>query len=497
VSRPQVLRVLFLEDEPDDVILVRRELEQGGFTVETERVENRTELARALESGEWDLVLADYNLPGFSANEAVRMVRDAGGETPVILISGSIEEEMAVSAMRAGYHDFISKGRLARLVPAVERELREATERRKHAAVRRELRASETRFRELAEYIDDAFWISTPDKSRMLYVSPAFKEIWGIAPDILYEDPLRWLESVEPEDREGVDAVLPKQARERCEFQYRIRRPDGEVRWIWDRSFPIRNGEGEVVRVVGVAEDITNRITLEEQFLHSQKMEAVGRLAGGVAHDFNNLLTVIGGRTELLLADVPEGSPLREDLDEIRRAATQAASLTRRLLAFSKRQILQPRQIRVESVVGEMERMLQGLVGDSLGLEVELSDAPGFIRADPGQLEQVILNLVVNAREAIQGHGTIRIRTGRGTEGPGTPNPGRETITLQVSDDGEGIPDEVKRRIFEPFFTTKDEGTGLGLSTVFGIVDQAHGRVDVVSEVGRGTTFTIHFPAES
>lgn len=493
------LRVLFVEDTPDDALLVARELERGGFEVDAERVETLDGLQTALQDRAWDLVIGDYHLPGLPVARMVAAIREHDPDVPFLMVSGTVDEQAALEVMRAGAHDFLSKDRLERLIPALERELREAAVRRREAETRDQLALSEARFRLIAEHIEDTFWISAPDKSSFDYVSPAYETTWGRSRDSLYSNPKQWLESVHPEDRQRVSGALPAQPRGEFEERYRIVRPDGEVRWIWDRAFPVHDEDGRVARVVGVAEDITERVTLEERLLHSQKMEAVGRLAGGVAHDFNNLLTVIGGRADLLLMEVGHDSELREDVEEIQRAVRHASSLTRRLLAFSKRQILNLQRIRVEEVVGEMEQMARRIIGETVGLEVELSEAPGDVVADPGQLEQVILNLVVNAREALESAtGLIRIRTGRAAEdlAPLPPeSKGDPTwCTVEVADNGSGIAPHVLDRIFEPFFTTKREGTGLGLSTVFGIVDQLGGGIDVESEPGRGTRFRIHLP---
>ena len=493
------LRVLFIEDSPDDVLLIVRELRRGGFDPETRRVETPEELDAAFVEGGWDLIIADYHVPGFPPEVMMQTVREFEEDVPFLMVSGIVEEGAAIEVMRAGAHDFLSKDQLARLVPALERELRDSAIRRSQAGTRRDLEMSETRFREFAEHIRDVFWVSDPEKTEVEYVSPAYEEVWGRSREELYRDPMSWFEAVHPEDSDRVRADLALQTTGGYEVQYRILRPDGQVRWIWDRAFPILDDQGRAIRIVGTAEDITERKTLEQQLLHSQKMEAVGRLAGGVAHDFNNLLTVIGGRADLLMSEVSTDSVLREDVEEIQRAVRQASSLTRRLLAFSKRQILNLQDVSVESVIRDMERMVRRIIGEEVELEVALADDECEVRADPGQLEQVVLNLVVNARDALPpGSGRVRISTGRADEQFSPLDPGAASAarfcTLTVSDNGSGIPADVRERIFEPFYTTRAEGTGLGLSTVFGIVDQAGGRIDVQSSPGKGSTFMVYLP---
>jgi two-component system, cell cycle sensor histidine kinase and response regulator CckA len=264
------------------------------------------------------------------------------------------------------------------------------------------------------------------------------------------------------------------------------------------RFVPPGGGEPQVL---GVSVDVTERRALEQQLRQAQKMEAIGRLAGGIAHDFNNLLTVIGGHTQLLLMDLAEDSPLREDLDQIQGGVERAAALTRQLLAFSRKQILQPQLISLNDLVAGTERMLRRLIGEDVELISRLEPTLGPVLADPGQLEQVLMNLAVNARDAMPLGGKLIIETHDTVMGRGShlhPYLHEETpaVLLTVSDTGVGIPRDVQAHIFEPFFTTKGQGkgTGLGLATVYGIVKQSGGYIWVYSEEGRGTTFKIYLP---
>ena len=257
----------------------------------------------------------------------------------------------------------------------------------------------------------------------------------------------------------------------------------------------VRDADGKPGYVIGMAEDVTEQRQLEEQLRQSQKLEAIGRLAGGVAHDFNNMLTAIGGYTALALEHAETGSTLRSDLDEIRKATDRAALLTRQLLAFSRKQVLMPELLNLNGVVLELESMLRPLIGEDVALTTELDPALGPIEADPGQLHQVVMNLVVNARDAMPDGGGITIETANSDVGENDDaiEPGRY-VTLTVRDTGEGIDEPTLRQIFEPFFTTKDagKGTGLGLATVYGIVKQSGGYVAVESELGVGSAFTIY-----
>ncbi len=258
----------------------------------------------------------------------------------------------------------------------------------------------------------------------------------------------------------------------------------------------VRDADGKPDFAIGMAEDVTERKLLEEQLRQSQKLEAIGRLAGGVAHDFNNMLTAIGGYTAFALEHAAEGSPLEVDLDEIRKATDRAALLTRQLLAFSRKQVLSLELLNLNGIVVEMQSMLRPLIGEDIVLTTQLDPALGPIEADPGQLHQVVMNLVVNARDAMPNGGDLTIETANADVeeiGDGSIEPGRY-ITLTVRDAGDGIDEETLGQIFEPFFTTKDasKGTGLGLATVYGIVKQSGGYVEVESEVGVGSAFRIY-----
>uniref|UniRef100_Q01WP9 histidine kinase n=1 Tax=Solibacter usitatus (strain Ellin6076) TaxID=234267 RepID=Q01WP9_SOLUE len=363
------------------------------------------------------------------------------------------------------------------------------------------LRESEERFRQLAENIQEVFWMTADQK--ILYVSPAYERIWGRPRSALYEDPRSWIEAVHPDDRGQIlQAAKVIQKGGNYDETYRIQRPDGTVRWIHDHAFPVRDERGEIVRIVGTAEDITERRQLEEQYRQAQKMEAIGQLAGGVAHDFNNLLTVIHGYGSLLLAGKESTSGTSLAAQEIVLAAERAANLTRQLLAFGRRQVMQPRSLDLTEVVSSLTSMLQRVLGANIRLQLIPHGSPLITRADSGMLDQVLMNLVVNACDAMPDGGQLTIET---TERTFTQREARRIpdaragryVSLRVTDTGSGISPESLPHIFEPFFTTKQpgKGTGLGLSTVFGIVKQHGGWVQVKSEVGRGTSFQIFLPA--
>jgi two-component system cell cycle sensor histidine kinase/response regulator CckA len=380
-SKPNVLRVLLVEDSRSDAELLINALSQGGYEVRAQRVETAEAMQAALEANQWDLVLSDYSMPAFSGPAALQVLGRTGLDLPLIMVSGTIGEEAAVAALKAGASDFLVKDRLARLVPAVERELRDVSLRRERARIQQEL---------------------------------------------------------------------------------------------------------------------------EEQLRHAQKMEAVGQLAGGVAHDFNNILTAILGYAELLADQIGPDKPIGKDLEEIVSAANRAATLTRQLLAFGRKQSLRPVAVSLKSAVSELLPMLRRLITENIAIRVTLDPTLPAVVADPIHLDQVLMNLVVNARDAMPHGGTITIATRNAVDADddgvsGLDRAVRDYVVLTVADTGIGMTRDVLARIFEPFFTTKERGrgTGLGLAAVFGIVKQLHGAIRVTSEPGRGTTFAILLPKTS
>jgi PAS domain S-box-containing protein len=302
---------------------------------------------------------------------------------------------------------------------------------------------------------------------------------------------------VEQREREEADIVAQGEAVQDVIREFRAA---GERRWVSETKAPIRSSQG-VIGLVGVSRDVTQQRRLEEQLTQSQKMEAIGLLAGGVAHDFNNLLVVIESYSELLLQDLEEGDSKRDDVREILAAGRRASALTRQLLAFSRRQVLQTSMLDLNEIVGNVEKMLKRIIGEDVELLTELAESLGSVKADSGQIEQIILNLTVNARDAMPKGGKVIIETRNVVldEDYVAAHSGvkaGEYVMLAVTDTGTGMDEATQKRIFEPFFTTKEvgKGTGLGLSTVYGIVQQSGGHIVVYSEMNRGTSFKTYFP---
>jgi PAS domain S-box-containing protein len=312
-----------------------------------------------------------------------------------------------------------------------------------------------------------------------------------------------FIERIHPDDRDSVLETIAQAKTSGADFSFLCRsvRPDGAVRWLSHAGRIHIGAHGAPVRGVGISLDITERRTLEAQYQQAQKMEAVGRLAGGVAHDFNNMLTVILGYCELLLVDLEADDRRRSDIAEIQKAGASAAALTRQLLAFSRKEIIEPMLLDLNVVVGEMRAMLGRLIGEDVAVVLGLAPGPALVKADRGHLEQIVVNLVVNARDAMPGGGILTIETHNvnldesQAKAQGCLKPG-PYVALVVTDTGTGMTSEVRAQMFEPFFTTKEpgKGTGLGLATVHGIVTQTGGTISVFSQVGRGTSFKVYIP---
>jgi PAS domain S-box-containing protein len=373
----------------------------------------------------------------------------------------------------------------------------------------RALRSSEEMFRQFAENIREVFWVVPLTADEEPYVSPAYEQIWERPCESVLQNQLAWMEGVHPDDLEKSRIRFAAQlAGENHDSEYRIRTPAGQEKWIRDRAFPIRDRTGQLIRVVGIAEDITEQKRREAELAltnralsQAQKMEAVGRLAGGVAHDFNNLLMVIQTYTEMLQERLPIQDSLRRNTEQILKAAERGAGLTGQMLAFSRKQIISPVVLDLNAAVNDTAKMLKRLIGEDIDFRVNAAGLLWAIEADPDQIAQVLMNLCVNSRDAMPQGGTLTVTTENvtfeeGGSGRHVDIPAGDYVRLAVADTGMGISEESLEQIFEPFFTTKEvgKGTGLGLAMVYGIVKQSGGYVWVDSELGKGTCFTICLP---
>jgi PAS domain S-box-containing protein len=461
------------------------------------------EALRLLREREFDVALFDYMLDRGDGVSLLREVRAAGNDIPVIMLTGRGDEEIAVDAMKAGASDYLSKSNLTddTIGSALRHALSLGATERQRRAAEQALREREERFRALVENSSD-FLVLADEEGRITYTTPAAARRFGWDPaDIVGQQLFHFIHPDDlPRCRTRFDDALGKPGQP-VAAEVRFRHLDGTYRTLEGISVN-RLHEPAVRSVVINARDVTERRSLEDQLRQVQKMEAVGRLAGGIAHDFNNLLTAILGYCNLLLDELPPESTVREDLEEIRKAGDRAATLTRQLLAFSRRQMLQPQPVAVGTLIREMEKMIHRLVGDDVEVVLALAEPLPQVKADPASIEQIIINLAVNARDAMPAGGRLTIEAStvdldsEYTALHPSVIPGRY-VMVAITDTGGGMDADTRARVFEPFFTTKEQGrgTGLGLATVYGLVKQSGGYIWVYSEPGHGTVFKVYLPS--
>ena len=492
------LRILLLEDVPADAALVERHLTKSGMEFVSQRVDTRARFEEALQTFVPDIILSDHGLPGFDGSAALEVVKQRSPTLPVILVTGSLNEEKAVEFMKAGAADYILKDHLTRLPEAIRRALRERALREEREQAVAALRESEAQYRSLFESTPYPMWVFDLETHRVLAVNGAAITHYGYSREEFLA--LR-IEDLRP--AEDIPALHRHLATMPADYHaagiWRHRKKDGTLIEVETSGHGITFAGRRAEQVV--INDVTERKRLEEQFRQAQKMEAVGRLAAGVAHDFNNLLTAILGTTDLMLEDLPTDDPDREGLLDIRSASERATVLTRQLLTFSRQQVVSPRVLRLSDLVLELEKLLRRLLGEDVAIRVAVAADCGSVKADPGQLEQVIVNLAVNARDAMPNGGRLTLETKNVDLDADYPTdrvtiPAGRYVMLAVTDTGTGMDAPTKARIFEPFFTTKPvgKGTGLGLATVYGAVKQSGGFIWLYSEVGQGTSFKIYLP---
>jgi two-component system cell cycle sensor histidine kinase/response regulator CckA len=498
-----LIHILHLEDDPLDRELVQVKLKESGLSCRFTEVRARNEFENAFKRGSFDIILADYRLPAFDGLSALELVLERYPDIPFIFVSGTIGEEAAIEALTKGAADYVLKRKLTRLGPAVLRALREARNRYQRRQAEQALVQSEGMLRTILDSLDQGF-IVIDREYRILTANRAFCNMVDLTEDNMIG---RLCHEISHQSIRTCFASCQE-----CPVQHTFESglvhtalhthsdSSGTHRYVELKSYPIFDASGTVITAIETRHDVTEKHKMQEQLVQSQKMESVARLAGGVAHDFNNMLSVIIGHTELALDHLKTDQPLYTDLKKILKAAERSAGLTRQLLAFARKQTVEPRVLDLNQTVAVILKMLRPLIGEDIDLVWRPAAALAPVKMDSSQVDQILANLCVNARDAIAGVGRIRIETAMAALGPGSSKhpdfiPG-EYVMLTIRDDGCGIDPQNLDNIFNPFYTTKEmgRGTGLGLPTVCDIVRQNGGFIDVDSNPGQGATFRICLP---
>jgi two-component system, cell cycle sensor histidine kinase and response regulator CckA len=495
------LRILVIENSPADAELNLLELTRAGFRCEPKIVAMRAEFLELLGRFSFDIVLADYRLSGWTGMDAFAAIRQAGRDVPFILVTGTVGEEVAVECIKQGVTDFVLKEHSKRLPLVVARALEERAVRDGRSFMVEALRQSEANSLFLFAHNPLSMWVVERATLQIFQVNDAALRSYGYA----RTDFLRMIASeLHPEEEapQFLAAFQAGNSRNPLAGQWHHRRKD---RSMIDVEIFLNSMEyaGHPAALI-VALDITERRVLEQQLRHAQKFEAIGQLAGGIAHDFNNVIGAIQGWAEMGEDQAASHSPVLEGyFKKIHSQCDRVTALIRKLLAFARRQILESRSLSLNQTAQDVINLLENVIGKDIEIKKDLADDLSSVRADPTQVEQVLMNLCINSRDAMPKGGRITIETRNAAFSeedcrriPGL-QPGR-FAELRVRDTGIGMDAGVREKIFEPFFTTKEagKGTGLGLATVYGIVKQHSGFVQVESELGRGSTFRVFLPVE-
>jgi len=549
------IRILVIEDSQDDALLLLREIKKGFASVEWTRIESESELRAALRNQEWNLLIADYWMPKFNGIKALKVFQEFELDIPFILVSGTIGEELAVQAMKAGANDYLMKDKLHRLVPAIERELKEVKirnqQREAEKSVRRQAKLLDAINHVLLKTLESADYeglAKTCADAAVRITASQFGFIsetqhTGMLQKIVFSET-----GSDKAMQYGEKLAVMVQKMQVHGFWQKIQ-DQGEV-FVWNKSDGLPSTIGFPAghlaidsflaiplkkdnHIVGILTLINSRDNFyssadildikalsvalaqaisywnseadkkkaQTQLLQAQKMDAIGNLAGGIAHDFNNLLTIIQGHAQIMMMNADENDPKRRELKHILSSTSRAANLTRQLLLFSRKQAMQFAPINLNNTVNDLLKMVRRLIGENIKVETYLDSKLHNLEGDEGNIEQVLMNLVVNARDAMPQGGRLIIKTEniRISEASFENNPDAQQgdfVQLTIEDNGVGIPKEFIGKIFEPFFSTKgkEKGTGLGLAVVYGIIKKHNGWINVYSEPGEGSVFKVYLP---
>ncbi|MBI3649693.1 MAG: response regulator [Acidobacteria bacterium] len=510
-------RILYVEHLPMDIELTLRHFAAAAphFAVEVVHTCSAA-LARLAQPHDYDLALIDLRMPDQSGLDFVREAKRLHLRLPpFIMVTSKGDDAAAIATLRLGAADYIAKreGYLDQLIYCIDHAIAHHRLNHLYEQLQSELSErirAEAELRQTQEQLQRAvsagqvgLW-DWDIRTNKVYYSPEWKRQIGYSDDEITDDFNEWQSRVHPDDLETTLQVVQTYLDSNAatyEVEFRFRHQDGTYRHILARGSKLLGEDGAPLRMHGSHVDITERTQMQAQYLQAQKMASIGQLAGGIAHDFNNMLTVIIGMCDLGLRELREDDPLFHNFQQIREAGDRAAALTWQLLAFSRKQLLQPKILKLNTVVANLQSMLQRLLGEDIKLVFLPAQGLGNIQADAGQLEQVILNLALNARDAMPSGGTLTLATQEIEITAHDAHPQHDItpgsyLVLMVSDTGIGMDEATTQQIFEPFFTTKEvgKGTGLGLSTVYGIVKQSEGHIWVDSEPGKGTIFKIYLP---
>jgi len=496
-AKKRSLRLLIVDDSPEDVTLMAAVIERDKYAASIDHVDSPEGLRSHLATNEYDAILCDHNLRTWTAMGALEIVQSMCKDIPFVVVTGTLGDERAVQYLKDGASDYVLKDRLDRLPSVVERALREKRHRNENARLQRAIWTAKKDWERTFDAIPDSIML-LDHEFRIMRANRATAEVLNLPFSQILGKHCFELVHRDVEPPASCPFLKMKSTSRKEEAEFADPRLHKTLRAI---TIPLRSEDGKC-GAIHVLQDLTESKRLEEALMQAQKLEAVGRLAGGVAHDFNNILSIILGYSELLQQQLLDNDKSIEYIHAIEEAVERAETVISQLLAFSRKQVLQPTVLDLNQVVLGMSEMLRHLMGEDVELVVAPVARLGMVKADPAQIEQVLMNLLVNARDATPRGGTITLATSN-IDLPGSQNLGIHEdvvpgsyVVISVSDTGTGMDAETLSHLFEPFFTTKERerGTGLGLAIVYGIVKQSGGYISVQSEPGRGSIFTVYLP---